>query len=260
MKFALASCLVLAHCQDVFLAQSQLNLSTTTESDSVCVQRCHSAGYTCKGCSNTNCASSYGHPSCAIGCHIGELSTSEKDCERQCDEHDGGECIWVFRATLIGKCQGDDNCPNQQRRGATNYECKIGCRQAFTGHNNNGPKMNPQQALAAVNRIRASYGKKPMTWRADKKACADKAATYNAAHGAHKCGIDKVCQCGIRAAGDFNANDITDAIIRAYDTRNHEGPADGTCDQQSHCGALLDFDSIAIGYDESHAYAVIYYF
>jgi len=274
MKFALASCLALVHCQDVFLAQNQLNLSTATEADvsrsSLCVQRCQSAGYTCGSCTNLktgedegrgnqNCGSSYNHPSCAMGCHMGQLSTNEKDCENECDKNDN-QCTWVFRATLMSNCGSGSGCPGQNRRDSSSYECKIGCRQAFMGHNTNGPQMNPTQALAQVNKIRAQNGKSPMTWRGDKKSCADKEATYNAAHGAHKCGIDGKCNCGRYAAGDFNANDLVDAINRAYATRFSEGPADGTCDTRSHCGALIsDAKGIVVGYDEEHAYAVIQY-
>lgn len=160
----------------------------------------------------------------------------------------------------MGNCQGNDNCPNQNRVGSSVEECKIGCRQAFEGTNTNGPQMDPNEVLARVNQIRSHYGKSPMTWQTDKKSCADKAAAYNAVHGPHKCGIDGVCHCGDRAAGDFNANDLVDAIDRAYATRYTEGPRDGTCDTRSHCGALLEYDSIVVGYDEANFLAVIQYF
>lgn len=119
--------------------------------------------------------------------------------------------------------------------------------------------MEPSEVLAQVNQIRAKYGKTKMTYRTDKISCANKEAAYNAVHGAHKCGIDGVCKCGYKAAGDFNANDLVDAIVRAYATRNTEG--NGTCDDKSHCGALLEYDSIVVGYYAStHYYAVIQYF
>merc|ERR1712166_697838 len=233
------------------------NLTASMEQSirATCEQQCQSSGYTCKSCTNTNCASSYNHPSCAMGCYMGHLSKTVQACESACDKGDN-QCGWTFRATVMSNCQGSDNCPNQNRRGSSNAECKAGCRQATI----RGPQMDSQAALQAVNRIRSRYGKAPMTWRADKKSCADKAAAYNSKHGPHKCGIDGVCKCGDRAAGDFNANDFVDAINRAYATRNSEGPADGTCDERSHCGALLAYSSIVVGYDENNFLAVIQYY
>merc|ERR1719473_265846 len=100
-----------------------------------------------------------------------------------------------------------------------------------------------------------------MTYYSAGEACANKAAAYNAIHGSHRCGKDGVCKnCFDGAAGDFNANDKVDAIDRAYESRWHEGPKDGTCDEQSHCGALLIYDKIAVGMSEEHAYYVVYYY
>jgi len=271
MKLVLASCLALVHCQDIFLAATQPNVSNSMEAmagSTRCVQQCQKSGYSCKGCSNifnhpspviTNCASTYNHPSCAMGCHMGQFSKTVSECESSCDKGDN-KCNWVFRATVMSNCQGNDNCPNQNRIGSSKEECKSGCRQAFQDSHNNGPQMTPSEAIAAVNKIRSHYGKAPMTWHADKKACADKAAAYNSAHGPHKCGIDGVCHCGFQAAGDFDANDIVDAINRAYATRYREGPKDGTCDERSHCGALLKYSGIVVGFYEKTAYAVIQYF
>lgn len=246
---------------------------STTKADvdagPACVQQCADKGYTCAACTDrgdhhesiTSCASNYGLPSCAMGCHMGSYSEKESDCISQCDQHGSG-CNWDFRGTMMNNCGAASVCTGQDRSKASKEECKVGCRQMFDLSNDNGPHMDSQEVLDKVNQIRADHGKKPMTYYSAGEACADKAAAYNAIHGAHKCeaGACNSKDCGWRAAGDFNANDKVDAVVRAYESRWHEGPKDGTCDEQSHCGALLIYDKIAVGCDENKAYYTIYYY
>lgn len=160
----------------------------------------------------------------------------------------------------MSNCQPSTACPGQEGSKMSKEECKVGCRQMFDGTHDNGPRMDAQQVLDEVNKIRKQNGVGPMTYNYDGQACADKAAAYNALHGAHKCGIDGVCSnCGWRAAGDCYANDRVDAVDRMYESRFHEGPKADICDETSHCGALLIYNQIAVGYDEAGAYATLYY-
>lgn len=232
--------------------------------DGACEQSCYKKGYTCKAVvNNQNGASTYNHPSCAMGCYMGKNSYTAGDCKTECDKNDN-TCYWLFRATQMSNCGSDDNCPGQSRRGSTNAECKIGCDLAGPYlstqlESTNGPVFDPAITLARVNQIRSQYGKGPATWNYVKQPCADKEAVYNSAHGAHSCGSK--CACGYRAAGDFNANDLLDAINRAYDSRKNEGKKDANvCDTSSHCGALLQYNSITVGFDKNNFYAVIQYF
>jgi len=233
-----------------------------------CVKSCHNKGYTCKAVTNDkNGGSSYGHPSCAMGCFMGSYRTTAKECKHDCNAHDG-VCYWTFRAAQMLTCAGDDTCPGQNRRSATNKECEIGCDLVgpYLGTNSedsakqdlqlkNGPNFNIKDALSVANKFRQTHGKKPMTWRSDKKSCADKVAVYDATHsGSHPGG--SVYNCG-GAAGDFFASDYVDAINRVIRSAKEEGCPDCSC---GHCSALLDHSSIVIGYDNTNFYANVRYY
>jgi len=261
-----ASCFVLTAALDTNQSASEF-LQT---GDGKCEQQCHAKGYTCNSVSNTNGGSTYGHPSCAMGCYMGRNSNTQADCEKVCKKYDGSCDVWTFRATLMYNCGSDSGCPGQNRRDSSVKECLIGCGQAgpYLSENEglqhvadkqdvqlqNGPNFNIKDALSVANKFRKTHGKKPMTWQSDKKSCADNVAVYDSAHGEHS-GEGKY-KCG-GAAGDFNANDYVDTVNRVIASAKHEGCPDCSC---GHCSALLDYNSMVIGYDYKNFFANIRYY
>jgi len=262
-----ASCFVLTAALDIDQSASEFLQAGNDK----CEQQCHAQGYTCKSCSNTNGASSYGHPSCAMGCYMGRLSNSQADCEKACKSHDGSCDVWTFRATLMSNCGPDSSCPGQNRRGSSVKECLVGCSQAgpYLSENEglqygadkqdvklqNGPNFNIQDTLRVANNFRKTHGKKPMTWQSDKKNCADKVAVCHQAHGESSPDCAKY-NCG-GASGDFHANDYVDTVKRVIASAKAEGFPDCT---GGHCAALLDYNSMVIGYDYTNFFATIRYY
>jgi len=101
-----------------------------------------------------------------------------------------------------------------------------------------------------------------MTWHEDKWDCAGKVAEYDYAHGAHS-GEAKY-NCGGEAVVDFGPNDqypnnyyYYEIIERIIASAKNEGCPDCSCGR---CSALLDYDSMVIGYAYGPSFANVRYY
>lgn len=98
----------------------------------LCQDKCNAQGHCCVGLSS-GCQ----HPSCAMGCAIGQKSESVSSCEKACDDADS-KCSFVHEGLDLRMC---DQCPSKCGGIVTPYKCggdhagtdgcKLGCKIAF---------------------------------------------------------------------------------------------------------------------------------
>lgn len=87
-----------------------------------CEGKCLQAGHCCQGT-----GSSYGQPSCAMGCIVANFTQGVADCQRVCRAN-SGKCQWSIEGVRMYQCGG---CPRGCDSSDGPFECEAGCVFAF---------------------------------------------------------------------------------------------------------------------------------
>ena len=95
---------------------------------SSCEQGCVDAGHCCTGMS-----SSYNHPSCAMGCAFGKVTSSVLACKSACHTADN-KCTWTLKNLSGNNCV---NCPHGCDASDGVQECLQGCEFAHGEYDGN---------------------------------------------------------------------------------------------------------------------------